>query len=182
MKVSGKDCSFWQRAQRWETCSQRSKCTAELWAGCHKPPWREKTALRNVSDPSPSTACKTTWGRQMSASWRMWCSMPEENKSQKIQNKCHTVDERRMKDNCLWPEPWGVSNQCSVHLFKEAQHGLWHNYTTHKYTIIICTCLGFLLASLEVCNTHTNIDDLYMDWKTKCHETKSYCVCLSYTI
>lgn len=77
MKVSGKGCSSWQRAQILVPCSQNSRCTAELSAGCHRRPWRGKTASRNASGPSPSTACKTRWGRQMSASWRMWCSMPE---------------------------------------------------------------------------------------------------------
>lgn len=94
MKVSGKGCSSWQRTLGHLyglSCSQNSQCTAELSAGCRRPPWREKTAWRSASGPSPSTACKTRWGRQTSASWRMWCSTPEENETQKILNEWNNI-------------------------------------------------------------------------------------------
>lgn len=96
MKASGTDFSSRQTAPRWVPCSQSSKCTAELSAGCRKPPWKERTAWRNASGPAPSKACRTRWGRRMSASWHTWCSTPEENTRQNTLNQSSCVHFRPM--------------------------------------------------------------------------------------
>lgn len=94
MKVSGMGFSSQQRSL-WlccNPCPEKSKCTAELSAGCRRPPWRETTAWRSASDHGPSTAGRTRWGRRTSASWRMWCSTPgdkqigEKNLQQMLQS------------------------------------------------------------------------------------------------
>lgn len=89
--------SSWQRTLGPRPCPQNSKCTAEQSAGCRRPPWRERTTWRNVSGPSPSTECRTRWGRQTLTSWHTWCSRPEEERGQLFDlNKCKT------RLSCLW--------------------------------------------------------------------------------
>lgn len=108
--------SSWQRTLGPRPCPQNSKCTAEQSAGCRTPPWRERTTWRNVSGPSPSTECRTRWGRQTLTSWHTWCSRPEEERGQLFDlNKCKT------RLSCLWSVcvlSWDVSGW-SFYSFKK---------------------------------------------------------------
>lgn len=90
MKASGTGFSSRQRSP-WLCCSpcpEKSKCIAELSAGCHRPPWKETTAWRSASGRAPSTAGRTRWGRRTSASWRMWCSTPGQNNQRSFTTCC----------------------------------------------------------------------------------------------
>lgn len=170
MTVSGTGCSSWQRVLRLVPCSQNSRCTAELSAGSHRRPWRAKRAWRNAACPSPSTACRTTWGRQTSASWRMWCSTPEENKSYKNFNECNEI----LSNHACSFSPLLPAAGAAACTFQGSavllQLFIWYKLVTHPCTDNYSPPV-FFISGYFWAKTTSETENLWNKW----HRYKKYC-------